>query len=151
VGRMPGGVREVLDRHEASGHTDCPEYTAATLQFYKRHLCRLDPWPDELERTWSRAGLDVYEAMWGPTEFYATGSLRGYDLSDRLGDISVATLFTCGRYDEAAPDTLASFAEQVPLAETIVFERSSHTPHLEERDAYAAAVRDFVGRVESTA
>lgn len=145
---MPEDVREVLDQHEKTGYTGCPEYTAATLQFYKRHLCRVDPWPDELERTWSAAGLHVYEAMWGPTEFYATGTLRGYDLSGRLAEIMVPTLFTCGQYDEAAPGTIAAFAERVRGAETIVFERSSHTPHLEERDAYAAAIGDFIARAE---
>ncbi len=147
---MDEDVRAVLDRHEASHHTNCPEYIAATLQFYKRHLCRLDPWPDELERTWSHASLDVYEAMWGPTEFYATGTLRGYDLTDRLREISVATLFTCGRYDEAVPDTVASFAELVAGSKVIIFERSSHTPHLEETDSYVAAVRDFIATVEAT-
>ena len=47
---LPEDVQDVLDRHEASGYTGCPEYQAALLVFYRRHVCRLDPWPDGLER-----------------------------------------------------------------------------------------------------
>src|SRR6478752_9700369 len=45
---LPPGVEATLQRHEAAGTTDDPEYEAACLVFYGRHLCRLDPWPDEV-------------------------------------------------------------------------------------------------------
>jgi L-proline amide hydrolase len=43
---LPADVQETLTRHEASGTTDDPEYQQAMLVFYRRHLCRLDPWPE---------------------------------------------------------------------------------------------------------
>ena len=48
---LPADVQEVITRHEQTGFTSCPEYTSAVSVFYKRHLCRLDPWPVGLERT----------------------------------------------------------------------------------------------------
>jgi pimeloyl-ACP methyl ester carboxylesterase len=36
----------------------------------------------------------------------------------------------------------------VPGAQTAVFERSSHMPHLEEPDAYLRVTRDFLRGVE---
>jgi proline iminopeptidase len=146
---LPGNVQDVLKRHESGGFTDCPEYVAATLVFYKRHFCRTDPWPEPLERTWGGMGLDVYVTMWGPTEFYATGSLRGCDLTERLAEIEPPTLLTCGRYDEAQPDTVAAFAERIPRSEVAVFEDSSHTPHLEEPDRYLGVVGAFLERVDN--
>jgi proline iminopeptidase len=143
-----GGCAGRPERHESRGFTDCPEYVAATLAFYKRHFCRIDPWPEALERTWAGMGLDVYVTMWGPTEFFATGSLRGYDHTERLAQIEVPTLLTCGRYDEARPDTVAAFAERIPRSEVEVFEDSSHTPHLEEPDRYVGVVRAFLERVD---
>jgi proline iminopeptidase len=145
---LPEGVRVTLDSHEASGMTDCPEYSAATLFFYKRHFCRLDPWPDPLERTFAGMSAEVYETMWGPTEFFCTGNLRDYDLTPRLHDIRVPTLFTCGWHDEATPDAMAAFRELVPGAELVVFEESSHSAHLEETGRYLLQVGSFLERVE---
>src|SRR5918911_5367532 len=47
---LPGDTDAVLRRHEEAGTTDSPEYEAATMEFYKRHLCRLGEGPEGLER-----------------------------------------------------------------------------------------------------
>jgi len=146
--KLPPDVRATIDEHEAAGHTDCPEYVAASLVYWKRHVCRLDPWPERLERSFARLGLDVYRHMWGPSEFTATGNLRGEDLSDRLGELRVPTLLTCGRHDEATPEANAYYQCLLPGSELAVFEHSSHMPHLEEEDRYLEVLRSFLRRVE---
>jgi proline iminopeptidase len=145
---LPQDVRATLDRHEASQTTGCPEYAAATLFFYKRHFCRLDPWPDPLERTFAGMSAEVYETMWGPTEFLCTGNLEGYDLTPRLDDIRVPTLFTCGRHDEATPEAMEDIRQLIPGAELLVFEESSHTAHLEETARYLVEVGSFLEQAE---
>lgn len=145
---LPEDVQRTLTGHEEAGFTGCPEYVEATMAFYHRHLCRLDPWPEELERAFAGMGLDVYETMWGPTEFHATGNLIELDLEPRLGELRMPVLFTCGRHDEATPETVGSFREAVPGAQLAVFEESSHTPHLEERDRYVQVLREFLHGVE---
>jgi proline-specific peptidase len=146
---LPEEVQRVLDDHEEREFTGCPEYVAATYEFYRRHLCRKEPWPEELERGFAGVGLDVYETMWGPTEFHATGTLLDLDLVPRLEELRLPVLFTCGRYDEASPDTVASFTGAVPGAEMVVFEQSSHTAHLEESERYLDVVRAFLQRIEA--
>jgi proline-specific peptidase len=122
-------TRDVLDRHEAGGYFACPEYQAAVLQFYRRHLCRLDPWPDCMERTFAGMGASVYSTMWGPSEFGpVTGRLRDWDVTDRLAEVSVATLVTGGRYDEARPEHVAILANGIDGAELVIFERASGIP-----------------------
>jgi proline iminopeptidase len=148
---LPEDVRGILARHEESGHTGCPEYVAATMAFYRRHLCRLESWPEELERAFAGMGLDVYETMWGPTEFHATGTLLDLDLEPRLGELQVPVLFTCGRHDEASPETVGSFRDAVDGAELEVFEDSSHTAHLEERDRYLQVLRRYLNAADRTA
>jgi proline iminopeptidase len=86
--------------------------------------------------------------MWGATEFTCTGNLRDYDLTPRLHDIRVPTLFTCGWHDEATPDAMAAFRELVPGAELVVFEKCSHSAHLEETGRYLLQVGSFLERVE---
>jgi proline iminopeptidase len=87
-------VRKIIREHEEKGFTSCPEYVAAILGFYKRHVCRLDPWPEGLERSFAEAGYDVYSTMNGPSEFTVVGTLKDWDVTDRLGEIGVPTLLT---------------------------------------------------------
>jgi len=146
---LPAEVQAVYDRHEAAGFTSCLEYQAAMLHFYKRHVCRLEPWPDCLERAVAELGLPVYTAMWGPSEFFVTGNLLDYDRTARLGEITIPTLFTCGRFDEATPESTTYFQSLVPGSELAIFEQSAHCAHIEERPAYLQLVRDFLSRAES--
>ncbi|MEZ5409427.1 MAG: hypothetical protein R2761_15470 [Acidimicrobiales bacterium] len=54
------------------------------------------------------------------------------------------TLVTCGRHDEMGPPCATPLVEAIPGAELAVFEHSAHTAHLEEPDAYRAAVAAFL-------
>jgi proline-specific peptidase len=144
-------VREVLDRHEAGGYFTCPEYQWAITHFYRRHVCRTEPWPDCLERTFAGLGADVYLTMWGPSEFGpVTGRLRGWDVTSRLAAISVPTLVTGGRHDEARPEHMAVLASGIPGAELVIFEDSSHMAFIEERERYLGVLGDFLARAEAT-
>lgn len=145
---LPKEVQATLRRHEKDGDTSCIEYEAASFEFYRRHVCRLHPWPRPLHEMLRRIGNEVYNAMWGPNEFVATGTLKDYDRSARLAEIAVPALFICGRYDEATPESTAFYARKMARAEMVVFEKSAHMPHLEETPKYLRVVRDFLRRVE---
>jgi len=145
---LPEQTQRTLDEHETAGTTGSPEYEAAAMVFYKRHFCRLDPWPAMVQRTWDRIGFPVYVTMWGPSEFTQTGNLRSYERVDRLHEIRIPTLFTCGRYDEASPEATALYVKEVEGAEMAVFEASSHTPHIEEEGKYVQTIRGFLRRAE---
>lgn len=141
---LPAAISGTLDRNEAAGTLDSPEYITATVAYYQRHLCRLSPWPIELQRGAAGAGLAVYHAMWGPNEFYMTGSLRDYDRTDRLAEIAVPTLFACGRFDEAPPETTAYYQSLVPGADLAVFEHSAHLPMLEEPERFVDTIGEWL-------
>jgi proline iminopeptidase len=145
---LPAEVRAVLDRHEAAGTTDSPEYEAATMEFYRRHLCRLDPWPDALMQLSTALNQTIYERMQGPNEFTITGTHKDYDATRRLGELAVPTLFLCGRHDETRPEDAAWYHSLVPGAALVIFEQSSHMPHLEEPERYLQVLRNFLHRAE---
>jgi proline-specific peptidase len=48
--QLPEGTQKILGEHEAARTTDSPEYQEAVMEFYTRHLNRMDPWPEELNR-----------------------------------------------------------------------------------------------------
>jgi proline iminopeptidase len=146
---LPADVQQTLARHEAAGTTSTLRYRAATDQYYHLYMCRMDPWPEPMNRSHEASSGVVYREMWGPSELCATGNLMDYDRTGRLSEIDVPTLYTCGRYDEATPEATAWYCSLTPAAEMLVFEDSAHMPHLEETDAYLAVLRGFLDRVTS--
>lgn len=145
---LPEEIRRIIDEKEASGDFDSPEYQEAMMAYYRLYLCRMDSWPECMNRTMEKLGHAVYTKMWGPSEFTVTGTLKNYDRVDRLKEISVPVLFTCGRFDEATPAATALYQSMLPGAEIAVFEDASHGHHIEKKEEYLAAVRDFLRRAE---
>lgn len=149
---LPADVLTVLERHEAAGTVDDPEYKEATKEYYRRHLCRLDPWPPIVEEILRVSRREVYETMWGPNEMRPTGTLAGWEVTDRLGEITAPALVLCGRFDEATPRQAETIAHGLGgESELVVLERSAHLTPLEETERYLELVRGFLRRVERRA
>jgi L-proline amide hydrolase len=148
---LPGDIRTVLDEHEAAGTTDSPEFQAAQQEFYRRHLCRIDPWPDGLLRTVAlmEENPEIYVHMQGPNEFTVTGTLKDWDVSRRLGEIDLPTLVMSGRYDECTPATAEAVRGGIRGSEWIVFEKSSHMAFAEEPERFVSALDEFLCRADS--
>jgi L-proline amide hydrolase len=141
---LPAEVEATLQRHEAAGTTGDPAYLQACDVFYRRHVCRLDPWPDEVGESfaWIERDPTVYHTMNGPSEFHVIGSIRDWQVKDRLHEIAVPTLIVSGGHDEAGPALQETLLAGIAGSEWVLFESSSHMPHLEERERYM----DVVGR-----
>ena len=148
--QLPPEVQHTLLHHEQQGTTDSEDYQDAMLIFYRRHICRVDPWPDYLTRDFEKLAQDpeVYLTMWGPSEFHITGTLKTWEITDRLHEIKVPTLLLSGRYDEATPILVETIHRSIPGSEWIMFENSSHMPHVEETDLYLQVLNRFLTRVE---
>ena len=146
---LPAGMQESMRRCEATGDFGNPECEAAVMEFYKRHLCRLDPWPEPLMRTVENiTDNPVYETMNGPAECTMIGNLKDWDRADRLGEINVPSLITVGRYDEITPSCAKALHRGIPRSEMHIFEHSAHMAHLEESEHYLQIMSDFLERVE---
>jgi len=150
---LPDEVRDTLDRHEAAGTIHDPEYLAAAQVFYDRHVCRVVPNPEEVQRSTEQFTQDptVYLTMNGPTEFHCIGTIKDWTIEDRVHAISVPTLLLTGAYDEATELTNRPFAENIPDVRWTVFPESSHMPFVEEPEAYDAAVLRFLDEVDHAA
>lgn len=148
---LPADVQATLLRHEQAGTTDSPEYQEAVMVFNRRYLCRLDPWPEALLRSFSKMvrNPEVYHTMNGPSEFHVTGKFKNWDIIDRLGEIRVPTLVTSGRYDEATPLVAETVHRGIPGSRWVIFEESSHSAHLEEAARFLKVVEEFLDEIEA--
>lgn len=147
---LPEDLTDTLRRYEASGELDHPDYRAAVLDFYQRHLCRLPDWPRELtDVVVAMADSPVYRELLGENELVVNGALRDWNRAADLPRITVPALVTVGRYDEITPRCAETLAAGLPDARLVVFENSAHMPHLEEPAAYLGALRQFLRATDS--
>jgi proline-specific peptidase len=144
LARQPDEIREIIAGHEAGGFTACPEYQSAILGFYREHVCRLDPWPAGLERSFAQAGYDVYTTMNGPSEFSVTGTLRTWDIMDRLPEIAVPALLVGGRHDECRPEHLAEMHRRIPGSRLEIIEDASHLCFAEQPAEFMRIIESFL-------
>ena len=76
--RLPDALVDEMASYEKAGDYDAPRYQALlTEHLYKKHICRLDPWPPSVQRCMDHLALPVYNTMQGPNEFVVTGHVRG--------------------------------------------------------------------------
>jgi L-proline amide hydrolase len=143
---MDPELQAALDRHEASGTTNDPEYLAAQQAYYELHVCRVVPNPPEVVRMHEILAKDptVYNTMNGPNEFYVVGTLRDWTVVDKVQFIQAPTLLLSGRHDEATPATVEPFFESIPDVRWEIFENSSHLPMVEEPERYRSIVEEFL-------
>lgn len=112
---------------------DDPAYGKLLANYYARHLCRLDPYPDWFVRLGEEIGRNpVYAYLNGPSEFQFTGALAGLDSSRALKSICCPTLITCGEYDEAPPWVAQKIRKLVRRSKVAVFPQLSHMAHVDD-------------------
>jgi L-proline amide hydrolase len=147
---LPRDVQDALDRHESAGSTHSEEYARALEEYSTWFVCRRDPWPDELVASFDAMDDDrvVYAAMHGPAEFRVEGTLRDWDITGRLSEIDVPVLLVSGGHDEVRPWMVEKTRRGLPRAQWVLFEDSSHTPHVEEPERFLELVEAFLERVE---
>lgn len=96
---------------------------------------------------------DAFLKSWNPAAFKREVNaaldrdLSRYDLNPEIRKFKVPALVMTGRFDmNVAPLTAYKMSQAIPGARFLVFEKSGHLPFLEEPDAFAAAVEDFLKR-----
>lgn len=146
---LPEEVKRTLAEHEEAGTTDSPEYEAAEEEFWRRHICLVDPMPDCVRRGRAAKSRAVYEVLWGVSEWNPSGKLRDWDVRHRLHEIAAPTLVTSGLYDECTPKLAEEAERLIPGAERVLFEESSHMAFVEEPEQYRAVLTDFLERAEA--
>ena len=150
---LPPEVQATLLRHEAAGTTADPEYEAAVQVFYERHLCRVVPFPEEVQRSFAGMAAEptVYHTMNGPSEFHVIGTLRDWTIEDRLAQLRAPTLVISGRHDEATEACVRPYADRIAGARWVIFENSSHLAHVEETAPVMATVAAFLAEHDGDA
>jgi proline-specific peptidase len=137
-------TQSAIDRHEAAGTTHSPEYQAAIRTWNETYLCRVRPWPAELEDAFRRMGTEIFETMFGASDFNIVGTIRNWDVFDRLAEIALPTLVLAGRFDECVPEHMWDMHQRIAGSQFELFESSAHMPFIEAPDRFDQVMREFL-------
>jgi proline iminopeptidase/L-proline amide hydrolase len=128
--QLPPDVQATLDQCDPPARITqaCEAATSAFYAAFNRRYPLSDGMRDYgLTKEGKGPNNELYNAMWGSSEFVATGTLKDYDGEPLLRRLDgPRTLFIDGQYDEARPVTLAEFAARVPGAELAVIPGAAH-------------------------
>ena len=143
--QFPESVRAELEHYENANKTDDPAYQKLLFEkLYKVFICRLDPWPDPLQRCLDGWNQHVYNVLQGRSEFEATGRMKGWDRWDDLPKIKVPTLTMGARYDEMDPEDMRKMATLIPRGQSWISETGSHFAMYDDQQNYFRALLTFL-------
>lgn len=144
---LPDSIQNTVRNYEQNKNFSAPGYQEAVQVYYQNFMARKLPWSADIDSTFSQLGQS-YQYMWGPSEFTATGSLKTYDQTSRLGEIKVPTLFITGEFDSARPSTVKYYQSLVPGAKFEVIEGAAHLTMQDKPEESNRVVMEFLNSLE---
>lgn len=133
---------------EAKKDFSNPRYMELLLpNFYHEHICRLEEWPDALNRSLKHANGTVYTMMQGPSEFGISGRLAKWDIKDRLKEISVPTLMIGAKHDTMDPKAMEEQSKMVQHGKYLYCPNGSHLAMWDDQQVFMNGVISFINDV----
>jgi proline iminopeptidase len=150
VARLSEESRSAIHEAIASGDFATESFARANTEFMGEFGVRDVDAYQAIEECRVRPPGDsnLYEYMWGPSEFVSTGTLRDYDRVGDLALLDLPVLFLVGEFDEARPETMREFMQLVPGSSLTVIPDAGHVSNVDQPEAFNAAVNDFLREVE---
>lgn len=142
--RLPDQDVARMKQHEISGELDHPEYQELLMTLYNRHICRVVPWPEPVQRMFTHLATPVYNTMQGPNEFVVTGNFKDWNRWEDLHRITAPTLLSVGRHDSMNPTDIQEMGRRLPNASVTICENGSHLSMWDDAETYFDALKTFL-------
>lgn len=133
---MPDDEQEAIARAVATGNFDDPAYLKANDHYTVLHADEITDASPECFRRPKRFGTESYLTAWGPNEYTPTGTLRDFDYTDRLGEITDPTLIISGTNDECTPLIAKTMDDNMPNAIWELLDGARHMTFIDQTDTY---------------
>jgi proline iminopeptidase len=146
--QMSDSVLKEVRAIEAKGDFSNPRYMELLIpHFYKHHLCRLEEWPDGLNRSAKHMNAEIYTMMQGPSEFGIGGRLATWDIKDRLKEIRKPTLMIGAKYDTMDPKAMEEQSKLVQKGRYLYCPNGSHLAMWDDQKVFMEGVVKFINEV----
>ena len=145
---LPETEQAVIRKAEECGDYSDPAYLAANEHYMELHSYKVTEDSPECVRRKRRFGTESYETAWGPNEYTPSGTLRDYEVTDRLGEINVPALVISGTEDMCTPLIAQTLRGGIPGARWELFEGCRHMVFVEATDRYCTLLEEWMNAHE---
>jgi proline iminopeptidase len=148
----PEIFKEIMDI-EAKKDFSNPRYNELLMNhYYTEHIIKmpLDQWPKSMNLFFKHLNPNIYIYMQGHSEFGMTGNatLKNWDVSKRLKEISVPTLMIGAKYDTMDPEYMEWMATQVQNGISVIT-NGSHCSQFDDPETFFNGLIKFIKEVDS--
>lgn len=151
--KMDPQVLKEIKEMEANEDFDNPRYSELLMNnYYTEHILRLpvSEWPKSVDLFFNHLNPAIYVYMQGHSEFGMTGNatLKNWDVSTRLKEISVPTLMLGGKYDTMDPEYMKWMATEVQKGRSATT-NGSHLSQFDDPGNYFSELVKFIRDVDA--
>lgn len=147
---MRKSLTDSLEVFETAGDYQNPVYVdLVTKEYYHKHICRLDEWPEPLKRSFRHLNPVIYVMMQGPNEFKVGGRLLNWDRWNDLKEIRVPALMIGAKYDTMNPEDMEEMSKLVEHGRYLYCPNGSHLAMWDDQEHYYPGIIQFLRDVQS--
>ena len=153
--QMPPAVfKEIMDI-EAREDFANPRYNELLMQhYYPKHVVNMpiEKWPESINRAFAHLNPKIYVFMQGHSEFGMTAgaSLKGWDVSAQLKNITVPTLMIGAKNDTMDPEYMKWMSTQVQQGRSLTC-NGGHCAQFDDPGNFFPGVIKFIRDVDEGA
>jgi proline iminopeptidase len=148
IATLPEATQKAIRESERQKNYASEAYKQAMKVYYKAYVRRSDKSKSQQDTAAKYFGENVYNFMWGPSEFTATGNLLNYNRLKDLPKITVPTLLTAGEYDEARPSSVRYYTSLIPGAQFKEIPQAAHSTMMDNPKEYIGVLREFLKKMD---
>lgn len=148
IATLPEATQKAIRESEQQKNYKNEAYKEAMKVYYKAYVRRSDKSKSQQDTSAKFFGENVYNFMWGPSEFTATGNLLNYNRLKDLPKITVPTLLTAGEYDEARPSSVRYYTSLIPGAQFKEIPQAAHSTMMDNPKEYIGILREFLKKMD---
>jgi proline iminopeptidase len=148
IATLPEATQKAIRESERQKNYENEAYKEAMKVYYKAYVRRSDKSKSQQDTAAKFFGENVYNFMWGPSEFTATGNLLNYNRLKDLPKITVPTLLTAGEFDEARPSSVRYYTSLIPGAQFKEIPQAAHSTMMDNPKEYIGVLREFLQKMD---
>lgn len=149
ISTLPDSIAIAL-RNEINGLSQDPSKLNQAIGMYFRNFyTRKRPVSADINSSDSLMGENVYQYMWGTSEFFVLGTLKNYDRINDLKSIDIRTLYITGEYDAARPTTVKYYQSLTPDSRLKIIANAGHMTMHDNPSEDIRTISDFLNELDN--
>ncbi len=135
--------QDAITKAEETGNWQDEMTQKAITRYMKLHCADIKDNDPECLRREKRSGTESYLTAWGPNELTPQGTLKNFDVTDKLCEIKVPCLIISGTDDLCTPLIAKTMYDHLPYARWELFANARHMAFAEYTEKYLQLLADW--------